>query len=127
MKMKMKNGLSRIFAAVVYNTLSADKPEFFGGPFNRKHDLPNNITVFIIEIVHRRHQMLFRDENDMNGRLRVYVAERQDIVILVNLRRGYLTRGDLAENAIHKNYLRNFGFGGEKRLGNVPDGDPPPI
>src|SRR5579871_3997238 len=48
----------------------------------------------------RRRDVLARDDEDVHRRLRVDVAERDDVVVLVHLGRGQVAGGDRAEEAV---------------------------
>ena len=49
---------------------------------------------------HNGLEMCFRNDDDMDRRLRVNISERQDMIVFVHNIRGNLSRRNLAENAV---------------------------
>ncbi|MPM82084.1 hypothetical protein SDC9_129142 [bioreactor metagenome] len=53
--------------------------------------------------------VFFRYDEHMHGRLRLNVMERDDLIVLIHLLGGDLSRYDFAKDAItHKNPLNSF-------------------
>jgi hypothetical protein len=77
----------------IIETLSAgDRPD-------HAKEVPHQITVLRTDIIEIGHMQL-GDEQDMDWRARVDVVKRKDVVIFMNLARGYLAAHDPTEDAI---------------------------
>src|SRR5687768_5521135 len=101
MQVDVEHGLSRSRIAVEHCPVTGTVVAlFFGNVRGGAHHGADQPVVRRRQVVERR-DVLLRDHQDVHRRLRVDVVEGEQLIVFVDLRRGNVTRNDLAEQAAH--------------------------
>ena len=82
--MEMLNGLAAVLAAVIYDAVAVRKALAFCDFRNGLKAFSDKRGVFGIYLICAADMLLGQDKN-MHRRLGIYIAERENILILVNL------------------------------------------
>lgn len=98
--MNMIDGLSSVLAGVHYGPVSAGQP--FGASYlgGRPKQVPHHCAVILIGLGHGRN-VLARNNENMDRRLRLDIRKRVTLVILVNGFGRDASINDPAEKAAH--------------------------
>ena len=92
----MMNALARIGSGVGDDAETVFQPFGFGDL--RYHlEYPGNYRAVLFIYIGAGADVRLRDNQDVRFRLRIYITESKDLIILVNLLRGYLPFRDPAE------------------------------
>ena len=96
----MLYALAIVSAAVGNHAVSVCDTGFFSDLGDLRKNFSGNIGVVGVYLV-KGSDMLFRDHDNVNRCLRVYVVERKDILVLVDLGGGYFAVDYHTEDAVH--------------------------
>ena len=104
MEVEVRNRLHRVLTAVRNDAV----PPFGDSEFSRQtanngENMPDQRRVFRLDVVERA-QLFFRDNEDVNRRLRRDVVKRQAEVVFVNDRRGNF----FIDNAFENSFFRHI-------------------
>lgn len=99
-EMQVTNALATVLAAVVDDAVAVGQTLGCGDLGDRFKDLCNQVTVGAVNFVGAADVHLGNDQN-VNGREGLNVAEGVDPFVLVNTGRGDLPGDDFAKNTIH--------------------------
>ena len=80
----MTNGLTAVLADVRHNAIAVRKPLFAGNLRDNRENMRNRRAVALVKLVDAA-DVLFRNNENMRFRHRVYVAESENFLVLVNL------------------------------------------
>ena len=98
--MDVENRLARTAVAVEHGSVSVlVVTVFLRDPCRARNEFPHQNLVIVLQIV-QRGNVTARDDEHMEGRLRIDVLKRKDPVVLVNDRRRSFTGGDPAKQAV---------------------------
>ena len=118
----MVHGLAGIVAAVGDNAEAIRKPLVFRDLGGGGEDIGGDPRLFSDELARVR-EVLLRHDEDVGGRLRIYIPEGVDLIVFVNLCRRDLAGDDPAEQTIHnispfhntpQKRVRSISHGGER-------------
>jgi hypothetical protein len=107
-EMEVEDDLPRVWANVGHNPVPAlGDPRIRCDVLDRPDDLPHEARILRANLVEGR-DMLLRDHEEVDWRLRVDILERENLLILINLGRRDRSLSDLAKNTIggQKNHSR---------------------
>lgn len=83
-KMQVKNSLTRVLAAVVDNAKTVVKT-LLSGNFGNRFKAAGNFSGIVRCDIRRAGDMRFGNNKDVNGSLRVDIAEGKDVLVLIDL------------------------------------------
>lgn len=98
-EMQVHDGLATVLAAVVDDAVAIVKPLGLG---DLRYRLKALCNIFGVAAVYHGSaaDVRLRHDKDVHGSLRVYIAERENILVLIYLGAGYLAGNDAAEKAV---------------------------
>ena len=98
-EMQVHDGLSTVLAAVVDDAVAIVKPLGLG---DLRYRLKALCDIFGVAAIYcsGAADVLFRHNKYVYRSLRVYVAECENIIVLIHLGAGYLSGNDAAEKAV---------------------------
>ena len=99
MKMQVHHALTTVYTAVVDNAEAILKALRLCDLCDRLKTFRNVYRVFAVDI-QSAGDMLLRHDEDMDGRLRIDIAEGEYIVVLIDFAAGDLPGKDRAKNTI---------------------------
>ena len=99
MEMDVWHGLTCVFTAVIDDAEAVFKLFLFCKLRYNLEAVSDDSRILRGNIC-RGLNVLFRNYKKVNGCLRMYVAERYDLIVLINLGRGYFPGNYFAENAV---------------------------
>ena len=98
-KMQVHDGLAAVLAAVIDDAVAVVKSLGLG---DLRYRLKALCNIFGVAAVYRggAADVRLRHDKDVYGSLRIYIAERENILVLIHLGAGYLAGNDAAEKAV---------------------------
>ena len=103
--MEVRHKLPAIWATVHREAVSAFGETFFPGYLVSPQNETTDKALMLPGKRCQRRDMHLRHNEHMDGRLRVDISESQELLILVDDIRRYLSRNDLAKDAFHETTL----------------------
>lgn len=100
-KVQMIHGLASIRSRVHHGAEAFAQPLLFCDRFSHLVQVAKNALVSGREM-RKRSDVLAWDHENMHRRLGMNVGEDNRVIVFIQLLRGNLTRGDFAEQAVHK-------------------------
>ncbi len=99
MKVQMRHGLPSAILAIHDQAIAIAKTERLGQPYSDDVEVPHQIAIGFRYVCMGGND-LARDEQDVNGRLRIDVMKRHAMLVFVNDSRGDLLLNDLQKNVV---------------------------